>query len=33
MVKWAAARAWSQQNGVIFRIITEHDLYHSGKKM
>lgn len=32
-VKWAAARAWCQQNGVHFRIITEHDLYHSGKKM
>lgn len=32
-VKWAAARAWCQQNGVKFRIITEHDLYHSGKKM
>ena len=32
-VKWAAARAWCAQNGIHFRIITEHDLYHSGKKM
>jgi len=32
-VKWAAARAWCSQNGVHFRIITEHDLYHTGKKM
>ena len=33
MVKWAAARAWCQQNGATFRIITERDLFHSGKKM
>jgi len=33
MVKWAAAKAYCQQNGMKFRIITEHDLYHSGKKM
>jgi hypothetical protein len=33
MVKWAAARAWASQNGAIFRVITEHDLYHTGKKM
>ena len=33
MVKWAAARAYCSQNGMKFRIITEHDLYHSGKKM
>ena len=33
MVKWAAARAYCNQNGMKFRIITEHDLYHSGKKM
>lgn len=32
-VKWAAARNWCAQNGVKFRIITEHDLYHTGKKM
>jgi len=33
MVKWAAAKAYCQQNGMKFRIITEHDLYHTGKKM
>jgi hypothetical protein len=33
MVKWAAARAFCSQNGMKFRIITEHDLYHTGKKM
>jgi hypothetical protein len=33
MVKWAAAKAYCQQNGMNFRIITEKDLYHSGKKM
>lgn len=32
MVKWEAARNWCKQNGVHFRIITEHDLYHTGKK-
>ena len=33
VVKWAAAQAWCKQNGVKFRIITEHDLFHTGKKM
>lgn len=33
MVKWQAARAWAKQNGAVFRVITEHDLYHTGKKM
>jgi hypothetical protein len=33
MVKWEAAKVWSKQNGIKFRIITEHDLYHTGKKM
>jgi len=32
IVKWEAARNWCKQNGVHFRIITEHDLYHTGKK-
>ena len=32
MVKWAAAQNWCKQNHVHFRIITEHDLYHTGKK-
>ena len=33
MVKWEAARNWCKQNKIIFRIITENDLYHTGKKM
>jgi hypothetical protein len=33
MVKWQAAKAFCAQNGLKFRIITEHDLYHTGKKM
>lgn len=33
MVKWAAAQNWCKQQGIKFRIITEHDLYHTGKKM
>ncbi len=32
MVKWAAARAWCQQNNVTFRIITEKELYWNGKR-
>lgn len=32
MVKWESARNWCKQNGIQFRIITEHDLYHTGKK-
>lgn len=31
-VKWAAARAWCQQNNVVFRIITERELFHTGKR-
>lgn len=31
-VKWAAAKAWCQQNGVTFRIITERELYMNGTR-
>jgi hypothetical protein len=31
-VKWATARNWCKQNGVHFRIITEKELFHTGKK-
>lgn len=31
-VKWAAAQNWCKQNHMQFRIITEKDLYHTGKK-
>lgn len=30
--KWEAARAWCKQQGVIFRIVTERDLYHQGNR-
>ena len=30
--KWEAARAWSKQNGVTFRIVTEDDIFHSGRR-
>lgn len=30
--KWAAARAWCQQNRIQFRIINEGDIYHTGSK-
>lgn len=30
--KWEAARAWCKQKGVTFRIVTEQDLYHQGKR-
>ena len=29
--KWEAARTWSKQNKITFRIITEKDLYHQGR--
>lgn len=32
MVKWAAARAFCDQNNLYFRIITEKELYFNGKK-
>jgi hypothetical protein len=31
-VKWTTARNWCKQNNVTFRIITEKDLFHTGKK-
>jgi hypothetical protein len=30
--KWAAAGAWCKQNGIVFRIINEEDIFHNGKK-
>lgn len=30
--KWEAANAWCKQQGIIFRVITENDIYHSGRK-
>ena len=30
--KWEAARAYCKQKGIFFRIITEKDIFHSGKR-
>lgn len=30
--KWEAARAWCKQKGIYFRIVTEADIFHSGKR-
>jgi hypothetical protein len=29
--KWAAANIWCKQQGIKFRVINEHDLFHNGK--
>lgn len=30
--KWAAAKAYCQSQGFVFRVITEDDLFHTGRK-
>ena len=30
--KWEAARAWCNQKGVYFRIVTEQDIFHNGRR-
>jgi hypothetical protein len=30
--KWEAARAWCKQKNIMFRIITENDIFHNGKR-
>jgi hypothetical protein len=30
--KWEAARAWCQQNGLVFRVVNENDMFHQGRK-
>ena len=30
--KWEAARAWCKQKGVYFRIVTEQDIFHNGRR-
>jgi hypothetical protein len=30
--KWEAARAWCKQQGILFRIVSEHDIFHNGRK-
>ena len=30
--KWAAAMAWCKQAGLTFRVVTEDDIFHNGKR-
>ena len=30
--KWAAADAWAKQNGMVFRVVTEDNIYQGSKK-
>jgi hypothetical protein len=32
MAKWEAAKAWCQQQNIHFRIISENDIFHQGKR-
>lgn len=32
MAKWEAARAWCKQQGIYFRIVSENDIFHQGKR-
>jgi hypothetical protein len=30
--KWAAARAWCQRAGIVFRVLNEDQMFHKGSK-
>jgi hypothetical protein len=32
LAKWEAATAWCKQQGLIFRVINEADIFHQGSK-
>lgn len=32
MAKWKAASTWCQQQGIKFRVLNEHDIFHNGSK-
>ena len=32
IAKWEAARAWCKQKRIFFRVITEKDIFHQGKR-
>jgi len=32
LAKWEAAQAWCKQQGVIFRVVNEGDIFHQGSK-
>ena len=31
MAKWEAARAWCKHQGLVFRVVTENEIFHQGK--
>lgn len=32
MAKWEAARIWCKRQGIYFRIVSENDIFHQGKR-
>ena len=30
--KWDAAQKWCKRNGLTFRVVTEEDIFHQGRK-
>lgn len=32
MAKWEAARAWCKRQGLYFRIVSENDIFHQGRR-
>ena len=32
MPKWSAAKSWCKQKGIFFRVITEEDIFHQGRR-
>ena len=32
MAKWSAAKSWRKQKGIFFRVITEEDIFHQGRR-
>jgi hypothetical protein len=32
IAKWEAARAWCKQQGIFFRVVSENDIFHNGKR-
>lgn len=32
MAKWEAAKRWCDERGIEFKVMTEHDIFHTGRK-
>ena len=32
LAKWSAAKSWCKQKGIFFRVITEEDIFHQGRR-